>query len=143
MSALTTSRVLAAPVDQVYAAFRSPERLARWWGPEGFTNTFEVCEFKSGGRWRYVMHGPDGKDYPNESVFAEVLPPGRIVIEHTSLPTYKLTITLTSMGPDTQIEWSQVFDNEAFVSKMRDFLLKANGQNLDRLTAEVRRSTHF
>jgi uncharacterized protein YndB with AHSA1/START domain len=42
--------------------------LSRWWGPAGFTNTFEVCEFKKGGRWSFVMHGPDGRNYPNESV---------------------------------------------------------------------------
>ena len=68
MTIFNTSREIPATVDQVFAAIRQPERLSRWWGPAGFTNTFEVCEFKKGGRWSFVMHGPDGRNYPNESV---------------------------------------------------------------------------
>src|SRR5438552_1429584 len=62
MTTFRTSREIAAPLNQVFAAFSDTQRLARWWGPAGFTNTFNVCEFKSGGRWSFVMHGPDGPD---------------------------------------------------------------------------------
>jgi uncharacterized protein YndB with AHSA1/START domain len=60
MTTFRTSRDIPAPPDQVFAAFSDPQRLARWWGPAGFTNTFNVYEFKSGGRWSFVMHGPVG-----------------------------------------------------------------------------------
>jgi hypothetical protein len=59
-----TERVLPYPPQQVFEAFARPELLARWWGPSGFTNTFEVFEFKPGGRWKFVMHGPDGSRHP-------------------------------------------------------------------------------
>ena len=65
------SRLIEAPVERVYEAFAEPVRLARWWGPDGFTSTFEVFDLRPGGAWRFVMHGPDGNDYPNESVFAK------------------------------------------------------------------------
>ncbi len=65
MSSLTTSREIPASVEHVFAAFSDPARLARWWGPAGFTNTFDVCEFKPGGQWSFTMHGPDGANYPN------------------------------------------------------------------------------
>src|SRR4051812_27530583 len=78
------SRLIDAPQERVFQAFADPARLARWWGPNGFTSTFEVFEFRAGGMWRFVMHGPDGTDYPNESVFVEVAACERVVFEHLS-----------------------------------------------------------
>lgn len=49
MNAFKSSREIPATPDQIFAAFSDPVRLARWWGPAGFTNTFEVCEFHPGG----------------------------------------------------------------------------------------------
>ena len=59
-AAVSTGRVLSASPRKVFAAFEQPDQLARWWGPEGFTNTFERFEFEPGGRWVFVMHGPNG-----------------------------------------------------------------------------------
>jgi uncharacterized protein YndB with AHSA1/START domain len=70
--------VLSAPPRDVFAAFEQPDRLARWWGPKDFTNTFERFEFTPGGRWVFAMHGPNGASYPNESVFREIEPDSRI-----------------------------------------------------------------
>ena len=67
-----TRRVLAYRPDAVFDAFARPELLAAWWGPDGFTNTFEVFEFRPGGRWKFVMHGPNNAHFPNESVFLEL-----------------------------------------------------------------------
>src|SRR4051794_38504484 len=72
MNTFETSREVPAPVEQVFAAISNPARLARWWGPAGFTNTFATCEFKTGGRWSFTMHGPNGANYPNESVSTEI-----------------------------------------------------------------------
>lgn len=78
------SRLIAATPEQVFSAFSQPERLARWWGPDGFTSTFEVFDLRPGGTWRFVMHGPDGTDYPNANVFKTVEPPHRVEVEHIS-----------------------------------------------------------
>src|SRR5580704_6466230 len=91
MTTFNTSREIPATVEQVFAAFSDPERLSRWWGPAGFTNTFTTCEFKPGGRWSFTMHGPDGKNYRNECLFAEIDSPRKIIVEHLSEPKYHLT----------------------------------------------------
>src|SRR4051812_13927608 len=101
----STERVLSASPREVVAAFEQPERLARWWGPSGFTNTFEQFEFTPGGRWVFMMHGPNGVDYPNESVFGEIQPNAKIVIEHVAQPRFTLTITLTPRGEKTNLAW--------------------------------------
>jgi len=50
--------------------------------PTGFTTTIETMDVRPGGIWKHVMHGPDGTDYPNKSVFIEVVKPERIVYSH-------------------------------------------------------------
>lgn len=60
MYTFSNSRVLTAAPEDVFAAMADPQRLARWWGPAGFCNEFEVCEFCEGGRWVFTMVGPDG-----------------------------------------------------------------------------------
>ncbi|MCA9449996.1 MAG: SRPBCC domain-containing protein, partial [Candidatus Omnitrophica bacterium] len=94
MSTFRHSRHLSASPEAVFAAFEDPARLAQWWGPEGFSNTFEVFEFRPGGRWVFTIHGPDGKDYPNESEFLEIVPGSMVRLRHVCLPHYELSITL-------------------------------------------------
>jgi uncharacterized protein YndB with AHSA1/START domain len=60
------------------------------------TNTFELCEFKPGGRWVFVMLGPDGTNYADENVFAEIQAPSKVVIHHIPEPKFHLTITLAA-----------------------------------------------
>jgi uncharacterized protein YndB with AHSA1/START domain len=136
-----TSRDIPASPDQVFAALSDPQRLARWWGPAGFTNTFNVCEFKSGGRWSFVMHGPDGGNYPNESVFAEVEPPRKVVVQHESKPKYRLTITLDPSAGGTTVSWAQTFESAEIASRIEHIVVPANEQNLDRLSSEVLRKS--
>jgi uncharacterized protein YndB with AHSA1/START domain len=104
-AAVSAERVLSANPRKVFAALEQPDQLAQWWGPKGFTNTFEQFEFKPGGRWVFVMHGPNGANYPNESVFREIQPDTKIVIEHVVKPWYKLTVTLTALGDQTHLAW--------------------------------------
>jgi glutathione S-transferase len=61
--AIIATRVIAAPRDLVCEAWTDPKHLAQWWGPAGFTTTTGAFEMKVGGVWRFVMHGPDGRDY--------------------------------------------------------------------------------
>ena len=132
-AALSTERVLSATPRKVFAAFEKPDRLAQWWGPNGFTNTFEQFEFKPGGRWVFVMHGPDGTDYPNENVFLEIQPDTRIVLEHVEKPWFRLTVTLTARGDQTHLAWVQEFESPEFAAKLRAVCEPGNEQNLDRL----------
>ena len=129
-----TERTLQYAPRAVYDAFASSEVLASWWGPDGFTNTFEVFEFEVGGRWKFVMHGPDGAHYPNTSVFAALEPAAKIVIRHDCPPFFTLTVMLASVADGTHLTWEQVFDDSATAQAVRHIVEPANEQNLDRLT---------
>jgi len=134
-AAISTERVFSASPRKVFAAFEQPDQLAQWWGPTGFTNTFEQFEFKPGGRWVFVMHGPNDANYPNESVFSEIQPDTKIVIEHVVEPWFKLTVALSARGDQTHLTWVQEFESLAVAAKMRPLCATANEQVLDRLQA--------
>ncbi|MBA3707824.1 MAG: SRPBCC domain-containing protein [Planctomycetes bacterium] len=134
---LTTTRRIPALRAKVWTAFTDPTVLATWWGPDGFTNTFQVCELRPGGAWRFTMHGPDGKSYPNESRFVELHAPERWVIEHASPPHFRLTAMLTERGGETEVHWRQTFASAADCTKLRSICVPANEQNLRRLAAAV------
>jgi uncharacterized protein YndB with AHSA1/START domain len=141
MSVFHHAREIPATPETVFAVFQNPERLARWWGPDGFTNTFHTFEFKQGGSWVFTMHGPDGKNYANESEFLEIVPNSMVRLKHISLPRYELSITLEPNTVGTLISWVGVFENRAFAESMRQFLEGANEQNLNRLACEIAAGT--
>ncbi|MEK1907272.1 MAG: SRPBCC domain-containing protein, partial [Pseudomonas sp.] len=82
-------------------------------------------------------HGPDGSDYPNESLFIEVVPQQRVVIEHLNGHHFLLTIRFTAQGSQTRVDWRQEFDSMAERQRIAALVIPANEQNLDRLAAEV------
>ena len=126
-------RVLPHQPEAVFEAFARRELLARWWGPNGFTSTFEVFEFRPGGRWKFVMHGPDGSHHPNESVFLELHAPSKLVIHHVSPPRFVLTVTVAAHEAGAAITWAQEFEDAAVAARIRHIVEPANEQNLDRL----------
>ena len=131
---LYTCRILPFTPEEIYGAFASPEVLAAWWGPEGFSNTFEIHEFTEGGRWTFVMHAPDGTDYQNESKFEALELNSKIVIQHDCPPNFRLTVELTGEGRGTHVTWNQVFEEAQTAQAVKERAGQANEQNLDRLT---------
>lgn len=134
-----TSIEIPATAQQVFAAIAAPERLARWWGPAGFTNTFTACDFVPGGRWSLVMHGPDGTDYPNENVFLEIEAPRRVVIGHPGFPVFTLEIVLVPTATGTLVEWAQRFEDDELARKIESVVVPANDENIERLREEILR----
>jgi uncharacterized protein YndB with AHSA1/START domain len=137
---IVSARIFAAPRERVFDAFSDPSRLARWWGPKGFTNTFHGFDLRPGGKWRFLMHGPDGADYPNEIVFVEVVKHERIVLRHLGEHSYELTITLDDVGGQTRVSWRMRHATAAECAKVKPFVVDGNEQNFDRLAAELART---
>ena len=131
--------LLAATPTEVFAAMSDPDRVARWWGPDGFANTIHQFEFKPGGRWLLTMHGPDGTDYPNESRFTRIVDNQVFEIEHLNGHHFLLTLELVPMDAGTQVRWRQTFDTVEHYRRLAEFVAPANEQNLARLAAEVQR----
>lgn len=128
-------KLLNAPIDLVWKVWTEPNHIANWWGPRGFTNTITKMEVKAGGEWTLIMHGPDGVDYKNKSIFTEVIKHKKLVYEHQSSPKFIATIEFESLGDKTRLDWHMLFENkEQFIQVVKTF--KADEglkQNIEKL----------
>lgn len=135
---IITTRVVNALRERVFKAWTDPTVLSRWWGPKGFSNTFHTFNLKPDGIWDFTMHGPDGKDYPNTCVFRDVIAPSRLEFDHLKeMHFYKATVTFTTVDGGTRIEWIMRFNTAEELRPIRNFIARANEENLDRLEAEL------
>ena len=134
---IVSTRIFDAPRAAVFGAFEDPALLARWWGPNGFTDTIQQFDFRPGGRWRHVMHGPDGKDYANTSEFVEVTKPERVMFDHLEpVHRFRMIMTYEALAATrTRLTWRMVFPRSEQNEQLRTFLADANQQNFDRLAA--------
>lgn len=135
---LRTTRIFEAPRPMVFKAWTDPAQLAQWWGPAGFSNTFEEFDLRPGGHWRFVMHGPDGTDYPNHSVFVEVVEPERLVLDHVVPPQFRLTARFEDLGGvRTRLVWHMDFKTAKTFDSVKGFAVEGNVQNMERLAAHL------
>ncbi|MDO3678977.1 SRPBCC family protein [Paenibacillus ehimensis] len=130
---LISTREFDVPRELVFRAWTTPDLLARWWGPHGFTNTFHECDIRPGGAWRFTMHGPDGTDYPNHNVFVEIVPFERIVLDHLSGHEFRVMGTFENLEGRTKVTFRQLFKLTEEFEQVKAFCMEANEQNLDRL----------
>lgn len=112
--AIIATRVLDAPRDLVFAVWTDPKHLAQWWGPNGFTTTTHAHEARPGGIWRFVMHGPDGRDYQNRVTYEEIVKPERIVYRHgggddVEPVRFSVTVTFEDMNGKTKLTMRMQF----------------------------------
>ena len=107
------SRVIDAPRELVFEAFTEVRHLSQWWGPDGFTTTTRAFEFRVGGEWDFVMHGPDGTDYQEWITWTEIAPPERIALLHGESRddpnAFASVLTFEPAGAATRIEMRTLF----------------------------------
>jgi uncharacterized protein YndB with AHSA1/START domain len=122
------SRVFDAPRTLVFSAFTDPKHLAQWWGPDGFTTTTHGFDFRPGGVWRFVMHGPDGRDYQNRITFDEIVPNERIRYRHgggddVEPVQFTQNLTFEDLGSgQTRLNWHGTFPTaEARTRVIKDY----------------------
>ena len=137
---IISTRIFDASRECLFAAFSIPDQLAEWWGPKGFTNTFNEFDFRAGGDWKFTMHGPDGKDYANHTRFIEIVPAERIVYEHTA-PHFRMTITLADAGTGAHMTWCMQFETAEICERFKPICVPANEENFDRLEAVLLNSS--
>jgi len=114
------SRVFDAPRELVWKAWTDSKHLAEWWGPDGFTITTSKFEFRPGGEWVFVMHGPDGTDYKNHIVYREIVEHERILFSHVSGPMFDATATFVSEGNKTRVTMQTVFESAALRNRIAE-----------------------
>ena len=135
---IVSERTFDVPRARLYRAWMNPDEVARWWGPAGFTNTFHEFDPRPNGHWRFVMHGPNGGNYDNHSVFREVVENERIVFDHESPPRFHVVVTFHDVEGEpsrSRLLWRGTFPSAADLDKVKGFAVQGNRENLDRLHA--------
>jgi uncharacterized protein YndB with AHSA1/START domain len=126
---IVLTRVFDAPRELVWDAWTDPRHIVKWWGPRGFTTTIHQMDVRLGGIWKQTMHGPDGTDYPGQSVFIEVVRPERIVYSMTGGKKgergvqFQATWTFKTQGRKTKLTLRMLFAS----AQEREFVEKTYG----------------
>ena len=114
---LVFTRLLNAPRELVFDVWIRPEHLAQWYGPDGFTLTTHSIEVKKNGIWRFTMHGPDGRDYPNKVIYLEISKPERLIYKHVGDDpevedvSHVTTVDFKKEGNKTALTMKMVFES--------------------------------
>jgi uncharacterized protein YndB with AHSA1/START domain len=111
MQELQTTTIFQIPLVLVWEAWTDPEKIIHWWGPDGFSTTIHEMDFREEGLWKLTLHGPDGTNYPNRSIYKEIIPLKKIVFEHFN-PHFITTVVFESIENDTEMRWNMLFDSE-------------------------------
>jgi uncharacterized protein YndB with AHSA1/START domain len=116
---IVLTRTFDAPRELVWRAWTDPAQVVKWWGPFGFTTTTESMDVRPGGQWQHTMHGPDGTEYPNTSVYVEVVQPERLVYRHGGGSVdgpdvrFECIVTFERVGGATRVTIRHVFPSKA------------------------------
>jgi uncharacterized protein YndB with AHSA1/START domain len=136
---IVSTRIFNSSRHLVFKAWKDPKHLAKWWGPKGFTNTFHEFQMKAGRHWKFIMHGPDGINYKNESIFVEVIEPERIVLDHITAPKFRLVATFEDQSGKTKLTFRQIFNSPAVYGKFKAIAVEGNEQNLTGLRKNLKK----
>lgn len=125
------TRLYDAPVKLVWEAWIDPKKAAKWWGPRGFTITTHSKDFRIGGIWHYTMHGPDGVDYPNKTVYFEIEKYKRLVYDHggndEQAPLFRVTVNFEEINNKTKMEMTMSLPTPEAAEETRKFVKAAGG----------------
>jgi len=135
---ITTTRIVNFPINLVFKAWKDPNHLKNWWGPKGFTNTFNEFDLRQGGKWNFIMHGPDKGNYPNEVEFIKIEEPNLIAWKRHSKPLFQVLFTFEEVSDDkTKIIFKMIFDTAEECNKLKPYVVDKNEENFDRLEVEL------
>lgn len=120
---ITISRDYDAPLALVWQAWTQPQHLAQWWGPDGFSITTFEFNLKPGGIWRYLMHGPDGRDWKNRIDYIEIVPQKRLVYAHGGEEgdadiRFQVLVTFCEKAGRTTVTMKSVFPTKEVLEKV-------------------------
>ena len=136
---IVSSRIVSRPRDLVYAAWTDPKHLKNWWGPAGFTNTFKEFDLRPGGKWSFIMHGPDKGNYANECVFIKIEKPTLVAWNRLSNPIFQVVASFEEVAIHrTKVIFKMLFESAEACNKIKGFAPEKNEENLDRLEDELR-----
>jgi uncharacterized protein YndB with AHSA1/START domain len=135
---IVSTRIFDFSRELVFRAWSEAEHLKNWWGPAGFTNTFIEFDFRVGGKWSFIMHGPEKGNYPNECEFLNIEYPSIIAWNRISKPHFQVLATFDEVSDHkTKIIFKMLFNTADECGKLKPFVVDKNEENFDKLEVEL------
>ena len=111
-------RVIAAPARLLFLAYTTPEHVMKWFGPPGYPLTLCEMDFRVGGRYRFAMTGPDGRqNTPFGGTYLAIEPNAKIAydnrFEEDGAETMVMTTTFHESDGRTTLTLETVFGSVA------------------------------
>lgn len=139
---IVSSRVFNTKRETLYRAWSDPSHLKNWWGPKGFTNTFNEFDFRVGGKWSFTMHAPDQGNFNNECEFIKIDELSLIAWKRYSKPLFQVVATFEEISTDkTKLVFKMLFDTAEECRKIKAFAVDKNEENFDKLEIELTKMT--
>lgn len=140
---IVSSRIFRVQRKLLFRAWSDPNHLRNWWGPAGFTNTFHEFDFRVGGKWKFIMHGPDKGNYENECEFIKIEPPSLIAWKRHSKPHFQVVANFEEVpNESTKLVFKMLFNTADECRKIKAFVVDKNEENFDRLEIELAKMTY-
>lgn len=145
-------RIYDAPVELVWEVWTDSDHVANWWGPRGFSLTTHSKDLRVGGHWAYTMHGPDGTNYENKTIYHEIEKYSKLVYDHGGNddrpPLFKVTVKFERLAKEkTQMQMWMALETAEAAEQTKKFIKSAGGNSTwDRLAeylAEKNGKDHF
>ncbi|HJS00151.1 MAG TPA: SRPBCC family protein [Flavobacterium sp.] len=137
---IVSTRTFNVSKELLFSAWSNPNHLKNWWGPKGFSNTFNEFDFREGGKWDFIMHSPEKGNYHNEVEFVKIEQPNIIAWKRYSKPLFKVVFTFETLNEnETKLVFRMVFDTEEECNKIKGFAVDKNEENFDRLEEELKK----
>lgn len=135
---IVSTRIVNVSAEHVFKAWTDPNHLKNWWGPKGFTNTFNEFDLRPGGKWSFIMHGPDKGNYHNECEFIQIEKPTLVAWKRFSKPLFQVLATFENISNSkTKIIFRMIFDSPEECNKIKRFAVDLNEENFDKLEVEL------
>lgn len=140
---VTITRVFDAPARLLFEAYSKPEHIKQWFGPVGWPVTLCEMDFRVGGKFRFAMTGPSGKqNTPFGGTYREIIQNRKIVydngFETDGAGRMLVTVSFDEQGGQTTLTLHTVFESIAmYRSHMSRGFEQGTNSGLDQLGALV------
>ena len=137
---IVSTRIFDAPRELLFRAWTEPNHLKNWWGPAGFTNTFNSFDLRVGGIWDFTMHGPEKGNYHNNCEFLIIERPSVLAWQRHSKPLFKVAAKFEEVSSQqTKVIFKMIFDTVEERNKLQPYVIDKNEENFDRLEVELKK----
>ncbi|WP_340199481.1 SRPBCC family protein [Ascidiimonas sp. W6] len=120
---ITIKKTLNAPLKLVWDAWTQEAQILKWWAPNGMDMKVTEHNFKVGGKWKYSMPMPNGKEFISEGTYKEIVDLQKIITSADFKPMtegVELQIYFEADGAQTKFTFSVIHTTSEYCKQQEE-----------------------